>query len=382
MNRPNIPFYARAGVSATRQSLIDELEAAFASRDIEARVDILRRVTDLFVVGSEQFAGEQLALFDDVMCRLIDEIGRSARAAFGERLAPIANAPPLVSRKLALDDSIDVAGPLLLCSEQLDDETLIAGAKTKSQRHLLAISRRIQLSEGVTDVLVERGDRQVVVSTAANNGAKFSEFGYSKLVLRSESDGELALRVWSRPEVPREHLLALFAIASDAVRLQFEAADRKRATLVRDMIKRASDQIQATVRDRSQDFAAAEAQVRLLNQTGALTEHRLSRFAEDGRFDETAIALSLLTKVPIGVIERTLVHDGADQVLMLAKFAGLSWTTTRMLLLLKATVKGAPVQDIDECFASFNKLTPEMARTAIQFYRLRERAAALKAPPE
>ena len=47
-----------------------------------------------------------------------------------------------------------------------------------------------------------------------------------------------------------------------------------------------------------------------------------------------------------------------------------------MLLLLKATVKGAPVQDIDECFASFNKLTPEMARTAIQFYRLRERAAA------
>ena len=95
------------------------------------------------------------------------------------------------------------------------------------------------------------------------------------------------------------------------------------------MIKRASDQIQATVRDRSQDFAAAEAQVRLLNQTGALTEHRLSRFAEDGRFDETAIALSLLTKVPIGVIERTLVHDGADQVLMLAKFAGLSWTTTR-----------------------------------------------------
>ena len=226
MNRPNIQFHGRAGASAARQSLIDELEAAFAGRDIDARVDILRRVTDLFVVGSEQFGGEQLSLFDDVMCRLIDEIGRSARAAFGERLAPIANAPPMVSRKLALDDSIDVAGPLLQRSEQLDDETLIAGAMTKSQQHLLAISRRTQLSEGVTDVLVERGDRQVVVSAAANNGAKFSEFGYSKLVLRSESDGELALSVWSRPEVPREHLLALFAIASDAVRLQFEAADR------------------------------------------------------------------------------------------------------------------------------------------------------------
>ena len=375
MNRPNIQFHGRAGASAARQSLIDELEAAFAGRDIDARVDILRRVTDLFVVGSEQFGGEQLSLFDDVMCRLIDEIGRSARAAFGERLAPIANAPPMVSRKLALDDSIDVAGPLLQRSEQLDDETLIAGAMTKSQQHLLAISRRTQLSEGVTDVLVERGDRQVVVSAAANNGAKFSEFGYSKLVLRSESDGELALSVWSRPEVPREHLLALFAIASDAVRLQFEAADRKRASLVQDMIKRASDQIQATVRERSQDFAAAEAQVRLLNQAGALTEHRLHKFAEDGRFDETALALSLLSKVAIGVIERALVHDSADQMLMLAKFTGLSWTTTRALLLLRAVVKDTPVQEVDECFGSFNKLTPEVVRTAIQFYRLRERAA-------
>jgi uncharacterized protein (DUF2336 family) len=382
MNRSNIPSHGRTRAAGTRQSLIDELEAAFAHRDIDARVDVLRRVTDLFVVGPERFGSEQLALFDDVMCRLIDEIGRSARAAFGERLAMIPNAPPRVSRSLALDDSIDVAGPLLQCSEQLDDETLIAGARTKSQQHLLAISRRRQLSEGVTDVLVECGDRQVVVSAAANSGAKFSELGYSTLVLRSEADVELALTVWSRPEIPREHLLTLFAIASEAVRLQFEAADRKKASLAMDMIKRASDQIQAKVRERSSDFAAAEMQVRLLKQAGALTEHRLRKFAEAGRFDETAAALALLSNVPIGVIERALVHDGVDQMLMLAKFAGLSWTTTRALLLLGATVKGSPIQEIDECLQSFNKLTPKTARTAIQFYRLRERAATMKPPPK
>jgi hypothetical protein len=238
------------------------------------------------------------------------------------------------------------------------------------------------LSEGVTDVLVECGDRQVVVSAAANSGAKFSELGYSTLVLRSETDVELALTVWSRPEIPREHLLTLFAIASEAVRLQFEAADRKKASLAMDMIKRASDQIQAKVRERSSDFAAAEMQVRLLKQAGALTEHRLRKFAEAGRFDETAAALALLSNLPIGVIERALVHDGVDQMLMLAKFAGLSWTTTRALLLLGATVKGSPIQEIDECLQSFNKLTPETARTAIQFYRLRERAATMKPPPK
>ena len=152
------------------QSLIDELEAAITHRSIGSRADVLRRVTDLFVAGSNRFDDEQRILFDDVMRRLVDEIEDSARAAFGKRLATIANAPPKVSCTLALDDSIEVAGPLLMNSEQLDELTLISGAKTKSQQHLLAISQRKTLSENVTDVLVERGDQQVVVSTAGEFG--------------------------------------------------------------------------------------------------------------------------------------------------------------------------------------------------------------------
>jgi uncharacterized protein (DUF2336 family) len=68
----------------------------------------------------------------------------------------------------------------------------------------LAISQRARLSEEVTDVLVERGNQKVVISTAANAGARFSDFGCSTLVTRSESDSELALLVWVRPEIPRE----------------------------------------------------------------------------------------------------------------------------------------------------------------------------------
>ena len=138
----------------------------------------------------------------------------------------IADAPPKVSRLLALDDAIEVAGPVLRRSESLDDETLITGAKTKGQEHLLAISQRKQLSEDVTDVLVERGNQQVVMSTASNAGARFSDFGYSTLVTRSETDTELALLVWSRPEIPREYLLTLFETASETVRQKFEAKDR------------------------------------------------------------------------------------------------------------------------------------------------------------
>src|SRR6266853_232654 len=94
------------------------------------------------------------------------------------------SAPPEVVRELALDDSIEVAGPILARFERIGEETLVESALTKSQSHLLAISRRSYLPESVTDVLVERGNQQVAVSTAGNPGAKFSEFGYATLVDR------------------------------------------------------------------------------------------------------------------------------------------------------------------------------------------------------
>jgi uncharacterized protein (DUF2336 family) len=376
VERRKVSYGGQDALVKAHQTLIGELEAVLVNRNIGSRADVLRRVTDLFVTGSDRFNGEQRALFDDVMGRLVDEIESSARAEFGERLSTISNAPPRVCRVLALDDSIEVAGPLLAHSDQLNDETLIAGAKTKSQEHLLAISRRKLLTEGVTDVLVERGNQQVVVSTAANSGARFSEISYSTLITRSKTDDELALTIWARSEIPREHLLTMFATASEAVRVKLEAADRGKAALVRDMIRQATDQIQTQVREHSPKFVAAQAQVLQLHHAGALTENRLCEFAKAGKFDETAVALALLSDLPIGAIERTLVHEHSDQVLVLAKSIDLSWDTTKAILLMQHTTmtKSRSTHEFEQCHSSFTKLKPETARTAIQFYRLRERA--------
>jgi len=374
MDQYNNASGGQDAVVTAHQALIDELEAVIAQPNIGSRADVLRRVTDLFVAGSDRFDRDQLALFDDVMGRLVKEIESSARAAFGERLATIANAPPKVSCGLALDDSIEVAGPLLAHSDSLDDNTLIVGAKIKSQKHLLAISRRKLLGEGLTDILVDRGNQQVVVSTAANSGARFSEFGYSTLITKSETNSEIALTVWSRPEIPHEHFLKLFERASETVRRELESADRGKVALVRDMVKQATDQIQTRTRKNSSKFVEAEAKVQALHHAGTLTEERLREFSEAGQFEKTAVALSLLTNVPIGAIERAMVHDDTDQMLVLAKSIGLSWDATKAILIW-ATTKSRLAYDLEQLFARFMKLKPETARTAIQFYRLRERAA-------
>lgn len=185
----------------------------------------------------------------------------------------------------------------------------------------------------------------MVISTAANAGARFSDFGYSTLVTRSENDSELALLVWSRPEIPREYLLTLFETASETVRQKFETADRNKADLVREMIKQAADQIQTKLRDHSSKFAEAKARVEQLHKNGELTEAQVCKFAELRKFDETAAALSLLTDLPIGAIERAMVHDPGDQILVLAKSIDLSWKTTRAILMLDSGVNAAEYID-------------------------------------
>ena len=229
--------------AATSESLLDELQTTLAHGTVARRVETLRRVTDLFINGAVDYSDEQIALFDDVFQCLMQHIETSAKALLANRLAPIDTAPPLTIRALAFDDLIEVAAPVLSQSERLDDDALIETARNKSQAHLMAISTRRVLSGAVTDVLVLRGNDEVVQSTVNNPGAEFSERGFTRLVNRAEGDDNLATCLGLRPTIPRHLYLKLLAKASATVRARLEAANPQQAgdvpTAVREATRRA-----------------------------------------------------------------------------------------------------------------------------------------------
>src|SRR6201995_824964 len=194
---------------ASPDNLLDELQATLAHGTVARRVETLRRVTDLFINGAVDYSDEQVELFDDVFQCLMHHIETSAKALLSNRLAPVDRAPPLTIRALAFDDLIEVAAPVLSKSERLDDDALIETARNKSQAHLMAISTRKVLSGAVTDVLVLRGNDEVIHSTVNNPGAEFSERGFTRLVNRAESNDNLATCVGLRPTIPRHLYLKL-----------------------------------------------------------------------------------------------------------------------------------------------------------------------------
>ncbi len=360
---------------ALPNDVLHQLEDILASRYVSRRAEILERVTDLFVFGSGKFNEEHVDLFDHVLFKLLDNVAIAARAQLGSRLAGLPDAPLRLLRLLASDETIAVAGPVLRQSDRLDEETLVATAQTRGQEHLLAISDRKILTESVTDVLVDRGNQAVVSNTANNGGARFSDHGFSGLVTKASDDPNLALKLWSRPDSPREVLVRLFVEASDAVRSQLASADAARAEIVERAVAQASDQLQAAARTRSADFVTAKDYVELLHATGQLHEAQLHGFAKEGSFDKVTLALALMCKLPLDVVERAFVRKQPDQLLVLAKALDLSWVTTTTLLFMQANASGSARPQLDQHLASFSQMQPRTAQSTLQSYRTRQRAA-------
>jgi len=363
-------------------SLLDELETTLASGSSSRGIAILTSVTDLFINGAPRFSEDQIGVFDDVMARLMVKIEAKARAKLAQRLAPIANAPSNVIHLLASDDDIEVARPVLTRSERLSEHTLVATANSKSQQHLYAITQRDALSEAVTDILVERGDRDVVHAVVKNRGARFSDAGFRTLVTRSNGDDALASEVGMRGDIPRQHFLMLLEKASSAVRARLAAENPQASTTIDGVMAEVVGGIREELRNSSPAFAAAEVAVERQNRIRRIGETEIYQYARERKFEETAIALSLLCDTPIDVVERALLDPGAEIVLILAKVAGLSSTTTKAILLLRAADRGMSTEDLERALMSFNRLQPDTAKRVLGFFRTRAKKPAAPVIPQ
>jgi len=363
---------AKSAVSS--ENLLDELQSTLAHGTVARRVETLRRVTDLFINGAVDFSNEQIALFDDVFQCLILHIETSAKALLSNRLAPIDTAPPLTIRTLAFDDVIEVAGPVLSRSERLDDEALIETARNKSQAHLMAISTRRVLSGAVTDVLVLRGNDEVIQSTVNNPGAEFTERGFNRLVNRAEGDDNLATCVGLRPSIPRHLYLKLLAKASATVRARLEAANPQQAGEVPGAVREATRLARSASSAIAEQTAIAHALVKSLFEDGRLDEHQLASFAEGGKFDETNASIAALANVPVTIAEGMMVETRAEGVMILAKVAGVSWSTVKAIINMRDELSDGEPTDLAACKDTYERLRPSTAQQVLRFHRMQQAA--------
>jgi uncharacterized protein (DUF2336 family) len=193
-------------MTLTSEAVLSELDAALPEKSEDWRSTALRQIVDLFLSGAALYTGEQVALFDAVIGRLMMNLNRATLAELSKRLAVVDNAPAKVVGRLARHSDMAVCGPVIEQSNSLPDADLIeiVDKDRVDPTLMMKIAQRPRLSEAVTDILLKRGDMEIQQKVIGNPDARMSEAGFARVIMGINGDKKLAAAIAARSDVPEE----------------------------------------------------------------------------------------------------------------------------------------------------------------------------------
>jgi uncharacterized protein (DUF2336 family) len=349
----------------TLDRLISDLDRLVRTGSRSDRAQTFGRVADLYFSSLDHQQDGHVDFFGDLFGILVDHVDSDTLAALGRRIAPLPRAPAKLIRRLANDDDIAVAAPVIAQSGKLTSDDLAMLARTKGQDHLLAISSRERLDAAVTSVLVERADSKVIKAVAKNPGAEFSVDAYARLAQRSLGDDELAETVGLRPDLPVDVLRAMMSQANEAVRSRIMAGAPP------DM----KSEIESTlcgIGRSSRNYDQPRKRLVEEHRNRGLDESDVLASAKTRQLEATLVTLEILCNTPVGIIEQFMLQAPAEALPVVCKAAGLSWTATQAVMSLCRQM-GRPLSNDERRQASenYSKLTRPTAERLLRFWFVR-----------
>jgi hypothetical protein len=355
-------------------NLVSDLEAAIATGSKNTGA-MLHRITDLFLLYSGHYSAEQISVYDDVLKALIDKVEVAARAQLAKRLAPIDGAPTNTIRSLALDDSIEVAEPILSHSNALDDKALADCIAIKGQEHLLAIATRNTLSEMVSDRLVKKGDKKVLGTLVSNPGAKISDHSFGLLVQKSAGDDWLTECVAIRNDIPDHHFRQLVSTASNIVRQILITTKPKDAKLIRELLPDIVLPAATKTPDPLKDYRTAE----LVVKSQPLTEAVVNGFARAKKIEEVIVSIAQLSGLSTTEIERLIMGNWSSPVAIIFKAIGFHIATIDAIYRSRLSSGDVIRNDGIQTKAEFIAVSRPTAERIMRFFQVRKSAEHLGA---
>ncbi len=189
------------------------------NKSIEGRELLSSQIAQLSMDRDHLLSDQERDLISQILDKLIHEFEVPIRAKLSERLSRNPAAPRGLVIALA-NDEIDVARPVLLRSNLLSDSNLIQIIQHRSRQHQIAIARRRELSEAVSDELVGTNDRDVITTLLENQSAKISEATLAYLTEQSEHVDEFQEPLVRRHDLSKDLAMKLYWLVAAGLRAE------------------------------------------------------------------------------------------------------------------------------------------------------------------
>lgn len=193
------------------------------NKSIEGRELLSSQIAQLSMERDHELSDQERDLIAQILEKLIHEFEAPIRSRLSERLSRNPAAPRALVIALA-NDEIEVARPILLRSALLSDGELIRIIQHRSRQHQIAIARRRELSEAVSDELVGTNDRSVITALLENQSAKISEAALSYLTEQAEHIDEFQEPLVRRHDLTSDLANRLYWLVAANLRADILAA--------------------------------------------------------------------------------------------------------------------------------------------------------------
>lgn len=342
----------------------------------ERRRQLLQEVTNLFFGAGDVLSDAQRGLFGDVMTKIMPDVEAQARKSLAEQLAKVPNAPVEVIRSLA-NDAIDIARPVLTESPVLKDADLLAIIESKGQEHLLSVSQRAQVSETVSDRLVDKGDDVVVESLIKNKGAELSHQTFDKVATRAETSERLQAPLVERADAPPDVLHRVFWVVPIELRKKILSATSKLDD--KDLDRLLAESEAQAARELAERLAKSEDEAEQFitgkEVFGKLNQALLIELLRQNDLLHFVAGFARLAKMDTATVRFILADRNGEAAAIACKAIGLHWAHFSNLMLLVRRGKNLAEAEHKKLVDLYNKLPEETAQRTLRFWRLRRDGA-------
>lgn len=341
---------------------------------------LFRNMAQLFSHVSERCDDEQVAQYDEVLCRLAGLVEEKARAHVAGVLARLDRAPGSVVVKLA-NDTINVARPLLEFSNVLSDDDLIDIVENHSDEHCEAIAARESIGARVGEAIVDKGGKASVVKLVSNKNATFGEVTLEKLVRRASNDRVLATGLRGRNDIDWERIRSEISAAGGKVLEQLglleDTKDPKTLGTVSAVVY---NRIRNSVGFTAQEWKLAWNQVKALSDRRQLNASALLRFTRFGYGHHAAAALTMELRIPPEVLVKWLATQDYVAFTVACKAYGMSAELFEGIITVVPWRDFPTVEQINKVCAQFEAISEKEASGIFDLWRAH--AFRKRMPPE
>jgi len=244
--------------------------------------------------------------------KLLKHIAEDSAEMVRRALAVTLKNSPKLPRDVAVKLSADlesIAVPVLTHSPVFTDEDLVEVLKSKAAAKIIAVAKRVSVSDHVARAIIRFGDSQAVAEVAANDGALISEQTASEMLDIYKNDDLIAESMISRRDLPPKIVEKMITLVSEEMAVEITKRHAVSPELAIDLASRTRERAVLDFIDQSWVSKDLKALVTRIHAEGRLSISLLIRAVCSGqmRFAEQGLALLSGVSVQKAVL---MIHDG------------------------------------------------------------------------